>query len=175
MAAMPPAAGRRVLAVVLATPVLAGCAGATATTPDTPQPSLSARAHQTRPDAAAGGRFQVVVENTGTVPFTVTSVQLVSAGFTAEAPAERDTAFTPGRRISLPTPYGAARCDEPAEPAEVALGLVVAGQERARAVPAALGQRPAAAHPRQGVRQPGVGRDGRALARRPVGRGRRGR
>jgi len=127
--------GRRGLALLLAAAALAGCAGDAADTVATPAPSLSADASQTRPDAAVGGRFQVVVENKGPLPFTVRSVQLVSAGFSAEPPSERDTEFAPGHRVSLPAPFGAVRCGDPAVPAEVELALVVGGQQLVRRFP----------------------------------------
>lgn len=129
--------------VLLAVALLAGCGqgsdaaprGSTAaptTTPlptfeyDAPVDGMVALAYRTRLDDAAGGRFQVKLQNTGTTPFTVVSTALDSAGFDALPPAARETEFAPGARIDMPTPYGDARCgpDQPAEPAYAALEIL---------------------------------------------------
>lgn len=115
--------------------VAAGCGGSTVTASDAPAPALVAHASQTRPDAAAGGRFQVVVENTGTLPFTVRSVQLVSPAYAKGPPAEADSDFEPGHRVSLPAPFGAVRCAASAKGAQVALSLVVQGEQQTRNYP----------------------------------------
>lgn len=81
--------------------------------------------------------MQVVIDNTGTANVTVTSVQLVSPGFAAKPPVERETDFEPGRRYSLPTPFGAARCDRAAVPAEAAVGLLINAQPQTVRLPLA--------------------------------------
>lgn len=136
-------ASRSPAVVLLAVALLAGCgqgsgaAPRATTTPatstalptfeyDAPVDGMVALAYRTRLDDAAGGVFQVKLQNTGTTPFTVVATALDSAGFEALPPAARDTEFSPGARIDMPTPYGAALCgpDQPAEPAYAALDVV---------------------------------------------------
>lgn len=127
--------GLRLSSALLAVLAVAGCGTDPTDTVADAAPVLTAEATQTREDAAAGRRFQVLVENTGSMPFTVTSVQLLSGGFTAEPPARQDSAFAPGRQVSLPAPYGPVRCQDPVEPVEVAIGLLMEGQETTQRVP----------------------------------------
>jgi hypothetical protein len=85
---------------------------------------IEARAVQLRTDEAPGGQVQVRVTDTGSEPFTVTSVAIDSPGF-APLPDEAVTAgYVPGRTIDLPTPFGAAVCDHAPEPAAARLGVV---------------------------------------------------
>jgi hypothetical protein len=73
-------------------------------------PGFAAEAVQLRTDAAIGGQVQVRITDTGSAPFTVTSVQLVSPGF-APLPAKPVTAeYAPGRTIDLTTRFGPVDC-----------------------------------------------------------------
>ena len=79
-------------------------------------PGIAAEAVQQRTDAAIGGQVQVRVTDTGTAPFTVTSVQLSSPGF-ALLPAKPVTArYAPGQTIDLPTPFGRVDCSVGVDP-----------------------------------------------------------
>lgn len=136
---------RRALGLVLALGA-AGCGGATGPAADDPATAVAApppvlelvaTAAQTRSDAAEPGRMQLVVDNTGTAAFTVTSVQLDSPGFAVEPATDRGDAFEPGRRYSLPTTFGAVRCDEAPVPAEAVVGLLVEGEARTVRLPLA--------------------------------------
>jgi hypothetical protein len=127
---------RRAVAGVVAVLALAGCgssdadadtrsssapdsssAGPSSAAPALPDvPGIEAEAVQLRTDVAIGGQVQVRITDTGTAPFTVTSVQLDSPGF-APLPAESLTAeYTPGRTIDLTTPFGAVDCSISVEP-----------------------------------------------------------
>lgn len=86
-----------------------------------PTAVIQATASQTREDIAAGGRFQVVLKNTGTVPLTVTSVQLVSPGFHELPATPTEVQYSPADLISLPAPYGSVRCDADVLPLTVRL------------------------------------------------------
>ena len=133
---MTPAAVRCTLAAAV---LLAGCssgaagadargtlqASATTARPALPAvPGMTAEAVRLRTDEAAGGRVQVKVANTGTEPFTVTSVALVSPGFTALPPREVSVEVPPGRRFDLPTAFGTAVCEAPVQPAGADLTVV---------------------------------------------------
>jgi hypothetical protein len=89
-----------------------------------PVPGIEARAVQLRTDAALGGQVQVRVTDTGTEAFSVTSVAIDSPGFAPLPDREVAAAFTPGRTIDLPTPFGEAVCDRAAEPAAARLTVV---------------------------------------------------
>lgn len=88
-----------------------------------PPAGLSASATQTRPDEAAGHRFQVKVDNAGSAPVTVTGLQLRSPGFRPAPFTEREETFPPGIDYDLPAPYGAVDCGHGVEPLTVALSL----------------------------------------------------
>ncbi|MGY1721550.1 hypothetical protein [Blastococcus sp. SYSU DS0533] len=75
-----------------------------------PVPGIAAEVVRLRTDEAVGGRVQVRVTHTGGDPFTVTGVALDSPGFAPLPPSEVTAAFTPGRVIDLPAPYGEAVC-----------------------------------------------------------------
>jgi hypothetical protein len=84
-------------------------------------PGIAAEAVRLRTDAAIGGQVQVRVTDTGGAPFTVTAVAIDSPGF-APLPATAQTAaFAPGQVIDLPTPFGAVRCADAAQPAAALL------------------------------------------------------
>ena len=77
---------------------------------------MAAESFRHRSDVAIGDSFQVRLTNTGTAPFTVTSVQLDSPGF-AELPArELMQEFTPGRRYDLTARFGAVDCSASPDP-----------------------------------------------------------
>ena len=100
--------------------VLAGCAGGSsgpATVSGRPSvaalpevPGISAEAVRLRTDEAIGGQVQVRISNTGTAPFTVTSVQLDTAGFAVLPARPVTTAYAPGQVIDLPVPFGPVDC-----------------------------------------------------------------
>jgi hypothetical protein len=117
--------------------VLAGCGGggspasapsssssssAVAALPEVP--GISAEAVRLRTDVAIGRQLQVRVRDTGTAPFTVTSVQLDSAGFAVLPTRELSAEFTPGRVIDLTVPYGAVRCSASPDPAAARLTVL---------------------------------------------------
>jgi hypothetical protein len=87
-------------------------------------PGIEAEAVQLRTDEAIGGQVQVRVTDTGTEPFTVTSVAIDSPGFAPLPDRAVSAAFAPGRTIDLPAPYGEAVCDRAAEPAVARLTVV---------------------------------------------------
>ena len=89
-----------------------------------PVAGIEALAVQLRTDEALGGQVQVRVTDTGTEPFTVTSVAIDSPGFAPLPDRAETAAFVPGRTIDLPTPLGAALCDRAAEPAAARLTVV---------------------------------------------------
>ena len=89
-----------------------------------PVAGIEALAVQLRTDEALGGQVQVRVTDTGTEPFTVTSVAIDSPGFAPLPDRAETAAFVPGRTIDLPTPFGAALCDRAAEPAAARLTVV---------------------------------------------------
>lgn len=95
--------------------------------PVPPVAGIAAEVVENRTDRAAGGQVQVKVTDTGTEPFTVSSVALDSPGFAPLAPVPVTASFVPGRRIDLPTPYGAPVCDTAAEPAAARLTVVRPG------------------------------------------------
>ena len=116
--------------------LLAGCSpgaapSGTATASATPSPTpvppvaavpgIEAEAVRLRTDEAVGGRLQVRVTDTGTAPFTVTSVAIDSPGFAPLPPTGLTAPFAPGQTIDLPTPFGAARCAAPTDPAAALL------------------------------------------------------
>lgn len=127
--------------VLVAAVVVAGCSSSgptsprngadTRVTPDTNQsvgPALvvsdvAAVVSQTREDIAAGARFQVLLTNAGSSPFTLTSVALSSPGFEPAAASVRHDLFPPGVRYALPTAYGEARCDSEPLPAQARVVL----------------------------------------------------
>jgi hypothetical protein len=115
-------------AIALAAVVLAGCGGSPAQSSDASSssseatavpavPGIEAEIVRLRTDEAIGGQVQVRVSDTGDTPFTVTAVALRSAGFDPEPPTAVTAAFTPGRVIDLPVPYGGAVCDGAPVPA----------------------------------------------------------
>jgi hypothetical protein len=101
--------------------LLAGCGADVAPAPPAPAalpdvPGVAAESVRLRSDVALGDVFQVRVTNTGTAPFTVTSVQLASPGF-AELPAHTlSVAFDPGRTFDLPTRFGPVVCTAAPDP-----------------------------------------------------------
>ena len=78
---------------------------------------MTAVAAQNRFDEVDPGSFEIGVTNTGTTPFTVTSVRLDSPGFAATDATAREEPFPPSVRYDMPARYGAARCDRAVEPA----------------------------------------------------------
>ncbi len=92
--------------------------------PVPPVAGIEASAVRLRTDEALGGQVQVRVTGTGAEPFTVTSVAVDSPGFTPLPDRAVTAAFTPGRTIDLPTPFGTAVCDTAAEPAAARLTVV---------------------------------------------------
>lgn len=107
-----------------AAPVVASPA-ATATPPQ----GLVAVASQTRPDAAAGGRFQILM-TAGPEPLVLHTLRLLAPGFAPLAPTGTDEiAFRPAERWSLPVPYGEVDCDTDGDggPYEAEATLSVAG------------------------------------------------
>lgn len=110
---------------MLLTACHAGPAGpaADAAPPPVPAAEVVAVAAQTRTDEVADHRFQIAVTNTGTAPFTVTSVRLDADGFAPVPASERTETFPPGVRYALPAAYGLARCDRPAVPARAVVGI----------------------------------------------------
>jgi hypothetical protein len=113
-----------------ADPAADGSSNATATAslstgPTVPAvPGIEAEAVRQRTDEAIGDQVQVRITNTGTEPFTVTSVALDSPGFAPMPAREAATEFVPGRLIDLPVKYGEPRCDVAAEPAAARLTVV---------------------------------------------------
>jgi hypothetical protein len=111
-------------AVVL---LLAGCAAADVAPPPSAAvspppaavpdvPGMAAESFRHRSDVAIGDSFQVRLTNTGTTPFTVTSVQLDSPGF-AEVPVRELTQdFAPGRRYDLTARFGPVVCSASPDP-----------------------------------------------------------
>jgi len=73
---------------------------------------MSALAVRLRTDVAVGGLFQTRMTNTGSESFSVLAVSLDSPGFEQLPFGGRPAAYRPGATIDLPTPYGAAVCDE---------------------------------------------------------------
>jgi hypothetical protein len=119
--ASPPAAGPSSGASSEPSPSAASPSGAPAV------PGIEAEAVRLRTDEAIGGQVQVRITDTGDAPFTVTAVALDSPGF-ARLPATAVTAaYTPGRVIDLPTPYGEPVCDAVPLPAAAELTLVRPG------------------------------------------------
>ncbi|RBY82658.1 hypothetical protein [Blastococcus sp. TF02A-26] len=92
--------------------------------PVPPVEGIAAEAVENRTDRAAGGQVQVKVSDTGAEPFSVTSVAIDSPGFEPLPAVPVTASFVPGRRIDLPTPYGAPVCDTAAEPAAARLTVV---------------------------------------------------
>ena len=94
--------------------LLAGCAGADvapappAALPEVP--GLAGESVRLRSDVPLGDVFQVRLTNTGTAPFTVTSVQLDSPGFAGLPARTLSVRFAPGRTFDLPTRFGAVVC-----------------------------------------------------------------
>jgi hypothetical protein len=107
--------------------LLAGCARADVA-PAQPAalpavPGIMGESVRLRSDVALGDVFQVRLTNTGTAPFTVTSVQLDSPGF-GELPARALAVdFAPGRTFDLPTHFGPVVCTVTPDP--VAARVVV--------------------------------------------------
>ena len=87
-------------------------------------PGVAASALRYRSDEAVGGQVQVHVENTGTEPFTVTSVQLDTPGFAPVPAREVSTVFAPGRGIDLPASFGAVSCAVAPAPAAARLTVL---------------------------------------------------
>ncbi|SFP99322.1 hypothetical protein SAMN05660464_0390 [Geodermatophilus dictyosporus] len=87
-------------------------------------PGIEAEVRQWRTDEAVGGQVQVTVTDTGTEPFTVTSVALESPGFAPLPDRPVDVAFAPGRTVDVPVRYGDVDCGEAAEPAAARLTVV---------------------------------------------------
>ncbi|MGY1609604.1 MULTISPECIES: hypothetical protein [unclassified Geodermatophilus] len=92
--------------------------------PVPPVAGIEAVAVQLRTDEAVGGQVQVRVTDTGSEPFTVTSVAIDSPGFAPLPDRAVTAAFVPGRTIDLPTPFGEPVCDRAAEPAAARLTVV---------------------------------------------------
>jgi hypothetical protein len=84
-------------------------------------PGLTAEAVRLRTDEALGGQVHVRVSNTGDAAFTVTSVQLVTPGFTVLPATPVEAEYPPGRVIALPTPFGVVDCAAEPDPAEARL------------------------------------------------------
>lgn len=128
-AALPAAAG-----LLAGAALLAGCGGGSGDSAaprlGPPPPGVTALATQTRPDEAAGDRFQVKVSNDGAVPVTVSGVQLRSPGFAPAPVTTREEVFPPGIAYDLPAPYGSPVCDRPVAPLEVLLRLREGGTTR---------------------------------------------
>jgi hypothetical protein len=87
-------------------------------------PGIEAEVRQWRTDEAVGGQVQVTVTDTGSEPFTVTSVAIDSAGFVPLPDRPVQAEFVPGRRVDLPAQHGAVVCDRAAEPAAARLTVV---------------------------------------------------
>ena len=124
-------------------PARSSSASSSAPAPGTavpPVPGIEAEAVRLRTDEAIGGQVQVRVTDTGTEPFTVTSVAVDSPGFAPLPDRAVTAAFTSGRTIDLPAPYGDAVCDRAAEPAAARLTVVRPdGRTEALQVPLAAG------------------------------------
>lgn len=90
-------------------------------------PGMAAEVVLLRTDEAVGGQVQVRITDTGTAPFTVTAVRLVSPGFRALPATPVEAAFEPGRTIDLPTPHGEADCSAQPLPAVAEVALVRPG------------------------------------------------
>jgi hypothetical protein len=86
-------------------------------------PGIAAEAVRLRTDEAVGGRVQVRVTNTGTAPFTVTSVVIESPGSAPLPPTAVSATYAPRQTIDLPTPVGTAVCRAEPEPAVARLTL----------------------------------------------------
>jgi hypothetical protein len=90
-------------------------------------PGIEAEAVRLRTDEAVGGQLQVRVTDTGTTPFTVTSVAIDSPGFAPLPATAVSAAYAPRRTIDLTTPFGAAQCAVAPEPAAARLTVVRPG------------------------------------------------
>lgn len=101
---------RAAVAVVVVVTAVAVVATDGAPSAEPPQ-GLIAVATQTRPDAAEGGRFQILM-TAGPQPIVARTLRLVAPGFTPVAPTVVDTAFRSEERWSLPVPYGEVICTE---------------------------------------------------------------
>ncbi|GAB4080767.1 hypothetical protein GCM10028783_17150 [Modestobacter muralis] len=110
--------------------LLAGCAGADdrpapaavpAAVPEVP--GMAAESFRHRSDVALGDSFQVRLTNTGTAPFTVTSVQLDSPGFAVLPARELSQEFAPGRRYDLTARFGAVVCSASPDPVAALLTI----------------------------------------------------
>ena len=86
-------------------------------------PGIAAEAVRLRTDVAVGGQVQVRITDTGTEPFSVTSVQLDSPGFAPLPPRPVAARYAPGQVIDLPTPFGAVRCAEAVDPVAARLSV----------------------------------------------------
>lgn len=86
-----------------------------------PVPGMTAEAVRLRTDEVLGGQVQVRIA--ATAEFTVTGVALDSPGFESLPVRAVTAAFTPGRIIDLPTPYGGPVCDAEPEPATALLSV----------------------------------------------------
>jgi hypothetical protein len=87
-------------------------------------PGIEAEAVRLRTDEALGGQLQVRVTDTGTTPFTVTSVAIDSPGFAPLPATDVSATYAPRQTIDLPTPFGAAQCVAAPEPAAARLTVV---------------------------------------------------
>ena len=100
--------------------LLAGCAGADvapappAALPEVP--GLAGESVRLRSDVPLGDVFQVRLTNTGTAPFTVTSVQLASPGFAELTARTLTVEFGPGRTFDLPARFGPVVCTASPDP-----------------------------------------------------------
>ena len=90
-------------------------------------PGIAAEVVRLRTDEAVGGQVHVRITDTGDAPFTVTSVALDSAGFSALPGTPVETEFEPGRVIALPVPYGAPLCSAAPLPVAARLSLLRPG------------------------------------------------
>lgn len=115
--------------------VVAQRAGRRERPPGSPPAGLTASATQTRPDEAAGHRFQVKVDNAGSAPVTVTGLQLRSPGFRAAPFTAREETFPPGIAYDLPAPYGDVDCRHGVDPLRVVLTLREGDRTRQVLVP----------------------------------------
>ncbi|MFQ1001986.1 hypothetical protein [Modestobacter sp. SSW1-42] len=109
--------------------LLAGCDGpdgepapSVAALPEVP--GMAAESLRHRSDVAIGDSFQVRLTNTGTTPFTVTSVQLDSPGFAGLPARERVQEFDTGRRYDLTARFGAVDCAVSPDPVAALLTVV---------------------------------------------------
>jgi hypothetical protein len=108
------------LAAVL---LLPGCSEPAKAPAEPADAGLSASAAQTREDIPAGNRFQVRLENVGTKPTKVTSVQLLSPGFEQVPATPADADYEPGAVINLPALYGPVVCGTDIEPLRVRVSV----------------------------------------------------